>query len=29
VDLDNGEVQNLQNILNAIINCCEENNWFE
>lgn len=29
VDLDNGEVQNLQNILNAIIDCCEENNWFE
>lgn len=28
-DLDNGEVQNLQNILNAVINCCEENNWFE
>lgn len=29
VDLDNGEAQNLQNILNAIIDCCEENNWFE
>lgn len=29
IDLDNGEVQNLQNILNAIIDCCEENNWFE
>lgn len=29
IDLDNGEVQNLQNILNAVINCCEENNWFE
>lgn len=28
-DLDNGEVQNLQNIFNAVINCCEENNWFE
>ena len=26
IDLDNGEVQNLQNILNAVINCCEENN---
>lgn len=29
IDLDNGEVQNLQNILNAVINCCEENNWFK
>lgn len=29
IDLDNGDVQNLQNILNAIIDCCEENNWFE
>lgn len=29
IDLDNGEVQNVQNILNAIVDCCEENNWFE
>jgi hypothetical protein len=29
IDLDNGDVQNLQNILNAIVDCCEENNWFE
>lgn len=29
IDLDNGEIQSVQNILNAIINCCEENNWFE
>ena len=29
IDLDNGEVQYLQIILNAIIDCCEENNWFE
>lgn len=29
IDLDNGEVQNLQNILNAVINCYEENNWFK
>lgn len=29
INLDNGEVQNLQNILNAVINCCEENNWFK
>lgn len=29
IDLDNGEIQNVQNILNAIIDCCEENNWFE
>lgn len=29
VDLDNGNVQNVQNILNAIVDCCEENNWFE
>lgn len=29
IDLDNGDIQNLQNILNAIIDCCEENNWFE
>lgn len=29
IDLDNGEIQNLQNILNSIIDCCEENNWFK
>ena len=29
IDLDNGEIQNVQNILNTIIDCCEENNWFE
>lgn len=29
IDLDNGDTQNCQNILNAIIDCCEENNWFE
>ena len=29
IDLDVGEIQNVQNILNDIINCCEENNWFK
>lgn len=29
IDLDIGEIQNVQNILNDIIDCCEENNWFE
>ena len=29
VDLDSGEIQDIQNILNAIIDCCEENHWFE
>ena len=28
IDLDNGDIQNLQNILNAIIECCDENDWF-
>ena len=29
IDLANGEVQTAMNILNDIISCCEENNWFE
>lgn len=29
IDLENGDVGNIQYILNSIINCCEENNWFE
>lgn len=29
VDLGSGEIQDIQNILNAIIDCCEENHWFE
>ena len=29
IDLDNVEIQNTQNILNAIVDCCEENGWFE
>ena len=28
-DADNGDVQNFQNIIEKIIECCEENNWFE
>lgn len=27
-DLDNGDTQSCQDILNAIIDCCEENDWF-
>lgn len=29
VDLETGTIQDIQNVLNAIIDCCEENNWFE
>ena len=29
IDLDNRDIQNVQNILNAIIYCCDEHNWFE
>ena len=29
VDIDNGETQTCQDIINDIINCCEENNWFK
>lgn len=28
-DLENGEVQNFQNIIKKIVECCEENDWFE
>lgn len=27
-DVDTGEVQDFQNIIVQIIDCCEENNWF-
>ena len=27
-DIEIGETQDTQNIINDIINCCEENNWF-
>ena len=27
--VDNGEVENFQNIIEKIVECCEENNWFE
>lgn len=29
IDLDNGDVQTCQDIINEIVSCCEENNWFE
>lgn len=29
MDVNVGEVQNTQDIINDIISCCEENNWFE
>jgi len=29
VDIDNGETQTCQNIINEGVNCCEENNWFQ
>ena len=29
IDIDNGETQTCQDIINDIINCCEENNWFK
>ena len=28
-DVDNSEVQDFQNIIELIIGCCEENNWFD
>ncbi len=27
-DVENGEVQHFQDIIEKIIECCEENNWF-
>ena len=27
-DVDTGEVQDFQNIIEKIIDCCEENDWF-
>lgn len=29
IDLENREVQTCQDIINDIVYCCEENNWFE
>lgn len=29
IDLENGDVQTCQNIINEIVYCCGENNWFE
>lgn len=28
IDFDNGEIQDFCTIINAIIECCEENSWF-
>lgn len=28
-DVSNGDVENFQNIIEKIIECCEENDWFE
>ena len=28
-DIETGEVQDFCNIIKTIIDCCEENNWFE
>lgn len=28
-DVDNGNVQDFQKIIEAIIYCCEENDWFD
>ena len=28
-DVENGDVQNFQNIIEKIVECCEENDWFE
>lgn len=27
-DVENGEVQEFQNLIEKIIECCEDNNWF-
>lgn len=27
-DVENSDVQNFQNIIEKIVRCCEENNWF-
>ena len=29
IDIDNGETQDCQSIINDIVACCEENNWFQ
>ena len=28
-DVENGTVQDFQNLIEKIIECCEENDWFE
>lgn len=28
-NVENGEVQNFQNIISKIVDCCEEHDWFE
>lgn len=28
-DTETGDVQNFQRIIESIVECCEENNWFE
>ncbi len=29
IDLENGNVQDATNIINELLACCEENNWFK
>lgn len=29
IDIDTGETQECQDIINEIIECCEEHNWFQ
>lgn len=29
VDIDTGETQTCQDIINEVVSCCEENNWFQ
>lgn len=28
VDVDNGDVQTGQNLINEVVTCCEKHNWF-
>lgn len=28
IDLDNSDIQDSQNIINTIVECCEEHKWF-
>ena len=29
IDIDTGETQTCQDIINEVVSCCEENDWFQ